>query len=120
MPHGYDFARWAYFHGIGAVGFTYGAPKPLEAAPPAHYEGLVRLDREVTRTDRGTLLRRLFAEQPGAVRVVRQNGQVAGYLTERQGTQATQIGPCVGTAEAGSLPGTSGSPGGPAEPLCRS
>src|SRR5882672_8649889 len=35
MPHGYDFARWAYFHGIGAVGFTYGAPKPLEAAPPA-------------------------------------------------------------------------------------
>lgn len=33
MPRGYDFARWAYFHGIGAVGFTYGAPKPLEAAP---------------------------------------------------------------------------------------
>ena len=34
MPHGYDFARWAYFHGIGGVGFTYGAPKPLDAAPP--------------------------------------------------------------------------------------
>jgi len=34
MPHGYDFGRWAYFHGIGAVGFTYGAPKPLEDAPP--------------------------------------------------------------------------------------
>jgi competence protein ComEC len=46
MPHGYDFARWAYFHGIGAVGFTYGAPKPLEAAPPA---GL--LDRQLDRIE---------------------------------------------------------------------
>jgi competence protein ComEC len=31
MPHGYDFARWAYFRGIGGVGFTYGAPKPIDA-----------------------------------------------------------------------------------------
>jgi competence protein ComEC len=40
VPHGYDFARWAYFQGIGGVGFTYGAPKALEAPPPA-----TRLDR---------------------------------------------------------------------------
>jgi len=33
VPNGYDFARWAYFHGLGGVGFTYGAPKPLEAPP---------------------------------------------------------------------------------------
>jgi competence protein ComEC len=33
MPHGYDFARWAYFQGIGGVGFTYGAPKIT--GPPA-------------------------------------------------------------------------------------
>lgn len=26
LPYGYDFARWAYFQGIGGVGFTYGAP----------------------------------------------------------------------------------------------
>ncbi len=31
MPNGYDFARWAYFQGIGGVGFTYGAPKPIDA-----------------------------------------------------------------------------------------
>jgi competence protein ComEC len=31
MPHGYDFARWAYFQGIGGVGFAFGAPRPIEA-----------------------------------------------------------------------------------------
>ena len=34
LPHGYDFARWAYFQGIGGVGFTYGAPQPAEGAQP--------------------------------------------------------------------------------------
>jgi competence protein ComEC len=33
LPHGYDFARWAYFQGIGGVGFTYGAPQPIDNAP---------------------------------------------------------------------------------------
>ena len=35
LPHGYDFARWAYFSGIGGVGFILGAPKPIQ---PAHEE----------------------------------------------------------------------------------
>lgn len=26
-PYGYQFARWAYFRGIGAVGFAYGSPR---------------------------------------------------------------------------------------------
>jgi competence protein ComEC len=39
LPHGYDFARWAYFQGIGGVGFTYGAPKLAEPhGPPAWKE----------------------------------------------------------------------------------
>jgi competence protein ComEC len=29
LPHGYDFARWAYFSGIGGVGFVLGTPKPI-------------------------------------------------------------------------------------------
>jgi competence protein ComEC len=33
LPYGYDFARWAYFQGIGGVGFTYGAPQPVADAP---------------------------------------------------------------------------------------
>jgi competence protein ComEC len=34
LPYGYDFSRWAYFQGIGGVGFTYGAPQPAEGAEP--------------------------------------------------------------------------------------
>jgi competence protein ComEC len=34
LPYGYDFSRWAYYQGIGGVGFTYGAPQPAEGAPP--------------------------------------------------------------------------------------
>jgi competence protein ComEC len=34
MPHGYDFARWAFFHGIGGSVSPSGAPKPVEAASP--------------------------------------------------------------------------------------
>lgn len=32
LPHGYDFARWAYFERIGGVGFVLGTPKPIVAA----------------------------------------------------------------------------------------
>jgi competence protein ComEC len=35
LPYGYDFSRWAYYQGIGGVGFTYGAPRPAEGAPPS-------------------------------------------------------------------------------------
>src|SRR5438094_512550 len=41
--------------------------------------------------------------QPQAVRVVRQGGQVLGFLTERPGTEALLIGPCVATVDAGPL-----------------
>ena len=27
-PRGYDFARWAFFYGIGGVGFVLGTPMP--------------------------------------------------------------------------------------------
>ena len=38
QPGGYDFARWAFFEGIGGVGFTLGAPKQLG---PAHEVTLI-------------------------------------------------------------------------------
>lgn len=34
MPGGYDFARKAYYAGIGATGFAYGKPKPADLGPP--------------------------------------------------------------------------------------
>jgi competence protein ComEC len=62
VPQGYDFARWAYFQGIGAVGFTYGAPKPVEAAPPASL-----LDRLLGRIEslRLSMTARIAAAIPG-------------------------------------------------------
>jgi competence protein ComEC len=45
MPNGYDFARWAWFQGIGGVGFIYGTPRVLSAPPPGLLERLnSRLD----------------------------------------------------------------------------
>jgi competence protein ComEC len=46
IPNGYDFARWAYFHRIGGVGFTYGAPKPLEAPPAPGFLDSLRVKIE--------------------------------------------------------------------------
>jgi competence protein ComEC len=45
IPHGYDFARWAWFQEIGGVGFVYGTPRVLKAAVPGFVERLnSRLD----------------------------------------------------------------------------
>jgi competence protein ComEC len=71
MPHGYDFARWAYFHRIGGVGFTYGAPKPLEEAPPP---GLLDSVRAQVENLRLAMTRRVTAAIPGA------DGNIAAAL----------------------------------------
>ncbi len=61
MPGGYDFARVAYYAGIGAVGFAYGAAKPtmLGPAPLA-----VRLGQPLAHL-RDLIRRRIEAALPG-------------------------------------------------------
>ncbi len=71
MPAGYDFARWAYFQGIGGVGFTYGAPKLLEAPPPADW--LSRFGASVSRL-RLAMTARVEKAVPG------QDGTIAAAL----------------------------------------
>ena len=61
LPHGYDFARWAYFQGLGGVGFTYGAPKLVEAAPPPGF--MERMDMRVEEL-RLSMTRRIEAAIP--------------------------------------------------------
>jgi len=79
-----------------------GDPVPgVATATAVDHEALVQLDQEVTRTDRRKLLLRLFAEQPGATRLVGR-GAVEGFVTERIGANAVQVGPCLArTEEAG-------------------
>jgi hypothetical protein len=72
-----------------------------EAAAPEQWEALADLDAQVTRTDRRRVLLRLFAEQPGRVRVVQSGGRVQGFLAARPGRRAVQVGPCIASPEAG-------------------
>ena len=45
LPHGYDFARWAWFQGIGGVGFVYGTPRVIRAPVPGVMDRInARLD----------------------------------------------------------------------------
>lgn len=63
MPGGYDFARWAFFSGIGGVGFALGAPKPLDAedTPVAIQRFGAALERL-----RGTMSARIEGAIPGS------------------------------------------------------
>jgi GNAT superfamily N-acetyltransferase len=75
----------------------------VEDALPGQWEALAALDEAATRTDRRRMLLRLFAEQPGGVRLVRHGDRPTGFLAMREGERAVQLGPCVATAEAGPL-----------------
>ena len=61
---------------------------------------IFRLDAEVTRTDRNSLLSRMYGENNGAFRVVRRDGEMIAYLASRPGANAMQIGPCAAKEKA--------------------
>lgn len=85
---------------------TFTASGPVEGVEPLGFEDLedvIRLDREVTGTDRRKLLLRLWQERPEAMRMVRRSGPIEGFLTTRTGAGAVQIGPCLASAEAGPM-----------------
>ena len=62
MPGGYDFARAAYYQGMGAVGFAYGAAKPALEIGPAPLA--IRLGEPLARL-RDAIRRRIEATLPG-------------------------------------------------------
>jgi competence protein ComEC len=74
MPGGYDFARRAWFAGIGATGFPMGPIMVTAPAPPAT-GGLARLDRA-----RAALTARITAAVPGAA-----GAMAAAFVTGDQG-----------------------------------
>jgi ribosomal protein S18 acetylase RimI-like enzyme len=64
---------------------------------------IVALDRRTTDTPREKMLARLLAESPETGRVLRRAGQLEGFIVARRGANATQIGPCIATSDAGSV-----------------
>jgi GNAT superfamily N-acetyltransferase len=75
----------------------------VRPARRSDYESILALDQDVTHTDRRKFLLRLFDEQPDGVRVFERDGRIEGYLAQRAGSDAPQIGPCIATNEAGQL-----------------
>jgi GNAT superfamily N-acetyltransferase len=75
----------------------------VRTMPAAQLERVLQLDRQITSTDRQTLLRRLFAESPEEWHIAERGEEVLGYAAARPGSRAWQIGPCMATIEAGPL-----------------
>jgi len=68
-----------------------GALSPLEQSM---HEDVLALDHQVTSTDRSRLLTVLFHQHPQESFVSRRDQAVTGFITDRPGALATQIGPC--------------------------
>ncbi len=70
QPGGYDFAQAAFYDGLGAYGFTFGAPKPADIGPPPLD---IRLSQPVAAV-REMLRQRIEAALPG------EKGHIAAAL----------------------------------------
>lgn len=77
-------------------------PPGLNETPASDVlDAVAALDREVTGTDRGRLLRSLVEEQPESLHVTIDAGKVSGFVLARRGSRARRIGPCVADGRAG-------------------
>jgi GNAT superfamily N-acetyltransferase len=65
------------------------------------FQEIVAFDHRMTATPREKMLARLFEESPEISRVVHRDRHVEGYVTGRRGENATLIGPCIATTDAG-------------------
>ena len=70
IPGGYDFARAAFYDGLGAIGFAYGAPKRADLGEPPMAIALARPVADL----RALIRARIVAALPG------DNGEIAAAL----------------------------------------
>lgn len=78
LPGGYDFARVAWFAGVGASGFTYGAVKPWPEAPPPGPWLTVLSGIETVRTTAAGRIRSTLPGDAGAIAAALIVGDRAG------------------------------------------
>lgn len=78
-----------------------GGPTPgtVDRLTPDRLDALAALDEQATATPRRRLIERLCGERPEATWVFPAGDTIAGYMTLRAGTNATQIGPCVALSD---------------------
>jgi hypothetical protein len=80
-----------------------GMASGTEPVPPERLEELADLEQAYTGVDRRRLLVCKAREWPEALRMVRRDGRVQGFLLARRGSRAVYLGPGRATAEAGPL-----------------
>jgi predicted N-acetyltransferase YhbS len=88
------------FGGTAAAAGT-GCDARVSTATAAERDQVFALDERVTQTCRRKFLVALFDENPDWLRVVKREGDLAGYCMRRRGALATQVGPCIAEGEAG-------------------
>jgi GNAT superfamily N-acetyltransferase len=81
------------YHGIAQACPPEGEVRACDT--PGCLDQLLELDQRVTGTARGALLRALASDPGVTTRITRQNGQITGYLMDRPGARARQLGPAV-------------------------
>ena len=75
----------------------------VELVPEDVLPEVLQLDRQITGTDREKLLRRLWAEDAAAMRMICTGGRVTGYCGARPGSDALFLGPCIAAPSTGEL-----------------
>ena len=78
LPGGYDFARVAWFAGVGASGFTYGAVKPWPEAPPPGMKLILLSGIETLRVAASGRIRAALPGDTGAIAAALIVGDRAG------------------------------------------
>ncbi len=78
LPGGYDFARVAWFSGVGASGFTYGPVKPWLGAPPPDTKLALLSSIETVRMTAAGRIRAALAGDTGAIAAALIVGDRAG------------------------------------------
>lgn len=99
----FELARW---EGLLPPSPPVAGAAPVAGVTPVAAQELAQvfaLDRQVSATDRRSLLERLYAEQAASFRAVKQGGQLRGFAAARAGANATQLGPCMADSQAGPL-----------------
>ncbi|MFN0018856.1 MAG: GNAT family N-acetyltransferase [Pirellulaceae bacterium] len=88
----YELTRYA---GIARSTSAVSISPTIRIPEPEEIAIILAIDHSVTGTRRDKFLLRLFVEQPDAIRVAEFDGEIAGYLTVRFGSDAIQLGPCI-------------------------
>jgi competence protein ComEC len=81
LPGGYDFARQAWFLGLGGVGYTLSTPEPITIAAPMPWDLSVRAAFNRLRQTIGARIKAVLPGERGAIAIALLTGERGGIST---------------------------------------